>query len=261
RDRDLVEPLIDEFRRRGHAVLRPDKIPHFADVFSESSAAIRSADVVIAILTPGNASVYYEVGIASGAGVPILITAPGEVLIPSDLASVPYVRLTGDVARDAQTIIRRAEQLEGLATTRKDSFDTAEAALQAASRDPAVLEALGPAEFERLLAQLFRERGYEITEADRARHSTIDLVLKSPKEEGIVLVEIKKLARQSRVSVEAVRELLEGVIGMGASAGLLVSTSGFTTAALGLAAGTPIVLRTLEQILAAKSKRELLEKQ
>jgi hypothetical protein len=37
-----------------------------------------------------------------------------------------------------------------------------------------------------------------------------------------------------------------------------MSTSGFTSAAAALAVGAPIVLRTLEQVLAAKSKSELL---
>jgi hypothetical protein len=42
------------------------------------------------------------------------------------------------------------------------------------------------------------------------------------------------------------------------TAGGFMSTSGFTSAAAALAVGAPIVLRTLEQVLAAKSKSELL---
>jgi Restriction endonuclease len=56
-----------------------------------------------------------------------------------------------------------------------------------------------------------------------------------------------------------VRKLLSAVSFLGASSGVLVSTSGFTAAALALAAGTPIVLRTLEEVLAAKSVSELLD--
>src|SRR5438552_5535695 len=96
RDRELVGLIINELLKTGHTVLELDKIPSFANVFSETSAAIHSADVVVAILSSSNASVYYELGIASGAGVPILIAAPAEVIVPSNLASVPYVRLTGD---------------------------------------------------------------------------------------------------------------------------------------------------------------------
>ena len=86
----------------------------------------------------------------------------------------------------------------------------------------------------------------------------VDLVITSPKDNQVMLVEVKKLSRQSRVSVEAVRRLLGAVSIAGAPLGMLVSTSGYTAAALALAAGTPILLRTLEEILAAKSTRELI---
>lgn len=259
RDRDLVAGLVALLREDGHTVLVPSEMKAGANIFAEISAGIRSADVLIAVVTPGNPNIFYEMGLAAGASVPTLITARAGDVLPADLASVPYVQLTGEVLRDAQVIARRAKDLEGLAATKVTHFNSAEAALQAATQDPAVLESLRPADFERLVAELFKERGYEVEATSSIRDTGVDFTIRSKKDRELVLVEVKKLSRQSRVSVEAVRQLLSAVSGLGASVGMLVAPSGFTAAALALAAGTPLLLRTLEEVLAAKSERELLD--
>ena len=258
RDRELVTSVVNLLREDGQEVFVSAELAVTGNFLSEISAAIRSADVLVAVVTAGNPNVFYELGLAVGASVPTLITAHAGEVIPADLASIPYVQLTDDLLRDAQTIVRRAKDLEGLSLTRAARFTSAEAALRAATRDPAVLEALGPAEFERLVVELFRERGYEVATTPATRDAGVDLVITSQRDKKVVLVEVKKLSRQSRVSVEAVRKLLGAVSLMSAPLGMLQATSGFTAAALALAAGTPIVLRTLEEVLAAKSESELL---
>jgi hypothetical protein len=259
RDRDLVHAMAVHLRDDGHSVFRPEEMAAPADLLSEISAALRSADVVVAIVTASNPNVFYELGVAAGANVPTLIAArPGESL-PANLASVPYVQLTGDVLRDANEISRRVKDLEGLSSPKVAEFSSAEGALQAASRDPAVLEALAPRDFERLIARLLQERGYELEEASRDRDAGVDIVARAPGDGQVLLVEVKKLSKQSRVSVDAVRRLLGAVSLATGAVGVLVSTSGFTASAAALAAGAPIVLRTLEEILAARSKRDLLQ--
>ena len=106
RDRDLVASLVTLLREDGHDVFVPMEKIMTGNLLSEISAAIRSADVFVALVTSGNPNVFYELGLASGAGVTILVTAPAGELLPADLVSVPYVQLTGDIIRDAQTIAR-----------------------------------------------------------------------------------------------------------------------------------------------------------
>lgn len=259
RDRELVAGVVALLREDRHEVFVPEEIASTANLLSEISAAIRSADVVVAMVTGGNPNVFYELGLAAGASVPTLITAPPGEPLPADLASVPYAQLTGDILRDAQTIVRRVRELEGRSSAKSMTFSSAEEALRAASQDPAVLEALAPSEFEQLVAKLFKEHGYEVSTTPPIRDAGVDLVVRSPKDNQVLMVQVKKLSRQSRVSVETVRRLLATVSLAQGSLGVLVSTSGFTAAALALAGGTPIVLRTLEQILAARSKTELIE--
>lgn len=258
RDQEFVESVSSHFQNEGHSVFMPTKILAGGNILSEISAAIRSADVLVAVVTTDNPNIFYELGLAAGASVPILIVArPGEH-IPSDLASVPYVQLTGDSLRDAQTIVSRAEELGGSAPARSRIFKSADATLRTASRDPAFLESLSPTDFERLVVELFKERGYEVAATSHTHDIGADIILTSKKNKDNVLVELKKLSRQSRVSVESVRNLLGVVSNFGAAAGVLISTSGFTASALALAAHTSIILRTLDEVLAARSEEELL---
>ncbi|UYO49394.1 restriction endonuclease [Rhodopseudomonas palustris] len=257
RDLEFVESLAGYLRQEGHSVVLPAKLSSGASVQSEISAAIRAADVLVAVLTASTPSIFYELGLATGASIPILITAESSERLPADLASIPYVQLTGDPLRDAQIIVRRIGELEGLTSKKSRKFTSADATLRAASRDPAFLETLSPTDFEQLVGQLFKERGYEVVSGGAVRDSGADIIIRSKKNE-VVLVELKKLNRLSRVSVESVRNLLSTVSNFGASVGMLVSTSGFTASALALAASTTIVLRTLDEILAAQSEDELV---
>src|SRR5438046_1918566 len=92
RDRELADGVVALLRDDGHDVFRPGEIAATTHLLSEISAAIRSADVVVAIVTGGNPNVFYELGLAAGASVPTLITARPSELLPADLATVPYVQ-------------------------------------------------------------------------------------------------------------------------------------------------------------------------
>jgi nucleoside 2-deoxyribosyltransferase len=258
KDSDLVANVEEHLRDSGYDVTSPGSLPSQVDILSAISASIRSADVLLAFVTSTNADTYYELGLAAGANVPMLIVAKAGEPLPLGLSSVPFVQLTGDSLRDAQTIVRRVEDLKGLVASPADELGSGEKALRAAVRDPRVLESIPPIEFERFVAEFFRERGLRVTQTPRF---AADLVVETQGGKETVLVELKKMSRESRVSVEAVRRFLNVVTLFGASSGVLVSTSGFTSAAMALAAGTPIVLRTLEELLAAKSNRELFSKQ
>jgi hypothetical protein len=259
--RDLVNAVMAQLLAVGHSVFRPEDLVDTNDRLSEISAGIRSSDVVFALLaTSSSPNVFFELGVAVGASVPTLIAAPAVELLPANLASVPFVQLTGDLLRDAQEIAIRVNGLEGQSLPRIDDFGTAEAALNAAKDDPSVLEALPPREFESLVAKLFEERGYRVQRTPLSQDTGGDLVVQPPDGTETILVEVKKLSRHSRVSVDAVRKLLGRVLPLSSSTvGMLVSSSGFTSSAVALAAGTPLVLRTLEEVLAAQSSRELVQ--
>jgi len=259
RDRDFVDILARVLRENEHEVNLPADLEAGTNISSAISATVRSADLFIAVVSSANSDIFYEIGLAAGANVPMLIAGSAHESLPADIASVPYVRLTGDDARDAQVVARRVKDLQSEVSGKLTTFDSAEATLRAAARDPQVLESLGPMEFEHLIGQLLKERGFIVEASRTGRDLGADFAIKSDAGREVALVEVKKLSRQSRVPVEAVRNLLSAVSRTGVSRGLLVSTAGYTAAALALAEGAPILLRTLQDVLAAKSLKELLE--
>jgi HJR/Mrr/RecB family endonuclease len=258
KDNELATIVAALLHDAGHEAFTPMEMSAGDNVLAQISAAIRSADLLVAILSGVNPNIFYELGLAAGASVPILLGGHSGQPLPADLATVPYVQFSGDLSRDAQMTVRRAVEFDGLIPSKVVNFGSAEATLRAASVDSALLDSLSPRKFEELVAQVLAEREAEVRIAPQTLDRGVDLIITPKDEERIVVVEVKKYSRQSRVSVEAVRRLLAIVPLLGASAGMLVSTSGFTAAALALAAGTPVVLRSLEELLAAKSVRDLL---
>ena len=256
RDFEFLQMLAELLRDEGHQVFEPASILG-ERISSAISAAIHSADALVAVLTESNPNVFYELGIAAGAGVPIMIASTAEGLVPDALASVPFVKRSGDSLRDAQAIARQLDSLQRVPTPRPTRSSSAEETLREAVRDRTLLESLSPLDFEYLVAELLRERGYVILRRQRD-DAGVDLVATPQSSETRIVFEIKKLSAQSRVSVESVRRLGSAVANAHASLGVLVATGGFTPAALALASGGPILLRTLEELLAANSDNELL---
>jgi Restriction endonuclease/TIR domain len=256
RDRDVAEVASATLRDAGHTVYDPFELRSGVDIHATISASIRSAHAVIAIMTPSSANIFYELGLAAGAGVPTLVASSGGEFLPSDLASLPYVHLSGDHARDAQQIVSRLRDLEGLASAPPSQFSSAKATLKAASREPTLLEALSPEEFEELVARLFREQGYRVEVTPDA--SGVDFTLESQSDRRRVIVQVKKLSRQGRVSITAIRELAAAVTSADGGEGMLIATTRFTAAARAIANESGLILRTLEDILRSDSEETLL---
>ena len=250
RERDLAAALVMQLNADGHEAVHPDELTAQAEYPQQISAALRSADLVVGLLTGINPNVYYELGLAAAAGIPMLIVANSGEWLPTYLTNVPFVGLSGETLRDVQEIGWRVGDFAGLSSSKPETFATAEAALTAASQDTRILEALSALEFERLVAQLYRERGYHVSMTPQTRDSGVDIIVRSPQGDLTILVEVKKFSKQSRVSVEAVRHLLSIVSARNdATKGLLVTTSNFTDAALALGESGPVTLKTLEQFL------------
>ena len=259
REQDMVAAVAEQLRLNGHETTYPNEHTAPSGFLPQISSSLRSADMLLAVVSGANSNVFYELGLAAGAGIPILITAHSGERLPTDLTSVPFVQLTGEIMRDVYEIARRVRDFEGISTPKLGNYTTAEAALKAASQDSGMLEALAPHEFERLVFEFFTEKGFEMLPTPPNRDFGVDVVIQSPEDGQVIFVQVKKLSKQSRVSVEAVRQLLGTVATRsGATKGLLVSTSSFTEAARALGAAGPVALKTLEEFLAAKSRHDLV---
>ena len=260
RDRELVASISEMLSMVGYNVTDSHEVPISESISSWISSQIRSSDAVIAIVSKESTDVFYELGLAMGSGVPLLIAAAKPDLLPSDAASIPLVRLTGNVQRDSQTVVGRLSMIEVQTTFPEPEFVSSEEKLMAAASDPDIMESLVGEDLEQLLAEVLTSRGYSVSlPISRSSAAGYDFVINSPSTGGKILVETKKLSRQGRVSVDAVRQLLSALPVIGDAVCLLVSNTGYTAAASLLAATTGVALRTVREVLDAKSEEDLTE--
>ena len=258
-DRKLVSSLTEAIQKQGNEVIYPFNLEVCKDISTEISTLMCSADIVIALIAVRSANIYLEVGFALGIGTPVIVAVRPGLQLPVDLAAIPFIELTGDITRDTHTIVRRLYDLKITKREIKQDFKSAEDALQAAVRDPEYLASMNPRDFESLIAKLLEDKGYKVNATEEEPDKGFDFVIESQKQKGLIMVEAKKMNKQSKISVESVRRLMSAIqLIAGATTGLLISTSGFTSAALALGAASSITMKTLEDILRAKSEKDII---
>lgn len=89
---------------------------------------------------------------------------------------------------------------------------------------------LHPRAFEELVAELFKDKGYDVEVTPQTRDGGFDIRAYSRSDVGVLLglIECKRFAATSRVLVDIVRGLYGVVENVGANFGLIATTSTFT---------------------------------
>jgi len=247
--RGLVQALERALHDRGDELLSPWRIQTGVEWAEQLSHDIRSSDATVALVGQFNANVLYELGLAAGAGKPVLIATVDQATVPFDVATTPYLRLEGDPEEDARAILRELDMLSLKPPTRVPTFDSAVSGLRALAESPELADLVSPRAFEELLQRYFRDLGYDVrteTTTDLGYNFSIN----GSTENAVVLVQAKKYRSDSRVSLDRVRALAGTVSSVGAAGGLLVTTAGVTAAASELADRTSVMALTLDTLLA-----------
>jgi hypothetical protein len=250
RDRELVLNIKEHLSQRGDQVVDPFAYTVTSQVVSQIHADMQSADVVVFLLNASSPAVYYELGYAVGAGIPVLVASASTELLPMDISALPFVACTGDSFRDAQLIAKGLErfQVKRAETDLSDIVDPGGEWAAVAPDDKELVDSLSPAAFEDMVMDWYTRKGCLIEDKAEAGDRGYDFAIR--KGSRLFLVEVKKMGRQTLVSVDAVRSLLGAIATSGAAGGIIVSTSNFTSAAKELAKESPLALRTFEDLAA-----------
>lgn len=254
--RVTADAIVEELVRRDHNVYTPGRLGDAGQLRRAVTRQLLFADVVVILVDSGGIGAF-ELGFAEGAQLPVVVVAPEPVAIGGDLAAVPLVRLTGNLGADAAAVAELVERVGGEDMERRQVPVVGAGEPHGGEALRELLDGGPTPAFESAVAQWLTELGGSV-ELPPAGDHTYDFILQS--EEGEVLVEAKRYLAQERVSAEAVHALATAVVAADASAGLLVSTSGFTAAAAALAASTRVVLLTTRELLEARSLRSLLRR-
>jgi hypothetical protein len=204
---------------------------------------IAEADAVITIVSGFHPNVFFESGLAAGAGKPLLLVAPRDLPLPSILEGFPLVVTTEDLWIDAETVANRALEMASIQGSYR---------FGAPEHEPTYFE------FEELVSRILAERGFDVSRPDSSRDAGYDL-LAIPSEGGQrILVEVKYWPAQMRVPLGVVRSLSSAIQRHEEAVGMVVSTTPFTPAALELAAQSRILLKTFDELTRAQSVEDVL---
>jgi len=249
--RRLVEQLTATLTEAGHEVSQVDIVGGDADVVELMSSAVRTADVVVALIASGSPNVYFELGLAAGAGVPTILVGPLSGDAPFDLRSMPFVQTTANAAQDTHEVERRIGDVELRTAAPVLITRSAVERLETASVSADAYEAMNPAEFEDLVARALGELGFRVVKPAGEGHAGFDLALKvEGPTGGLWLVECKKYSQQRAVPAAVVRQLAGMVEMHRANGGLLVSGARFTASAHRIAGVSRVNLVRLTDLLA-----------
>ncbi len=105
-------------------------------------------------------------------------------------------------------------------------------------RNPSEVREISPRSFEKLVASIFRNQGFDVELTPQAKDGGFDLLAiqhSSYTGSSHYLVECKRYAEANKVGVDIVRSLYGVVADRNATKGLVVTTSFFTSGARGFA--------------------------
>lgn len=265
-DRDAI--LVDRVKMRLLESPQFDVIDPFdstriaGSLVSQLTSQIQRASIVISFLSTNNPNVWYETGLAIGAGKNTLIVGRESEVLPGDLKLLPFVVLTGEADVDASLIVERLYKFQVREDKRAPHFSSVREKLETYWSDKAYFDSVSPMEFEDLLFEWFRFHGFDPRKADAPDSYGIDLIARSPNNGVNIAVEAKKFSRQSRVSVKEVMSLLGAATLMRVDKAALITSSSFTAAALEMAkrsAGLKLYLLTIDDLLNSSNPAVLFE--
>lgn len=249
---DKARLLTDILRKENITVFSiADELTPGAEWQAELLAMIRRCSLFIAVVDEPAPNVMLEIGYALGAAKPVLLMARRKENIPFDIASLPIVQFDtyelGAVYDVADKLLAR------LGDGDRVPHDLAGGtqALQYLLQHPDYLEEISPKEFEEMVFHHFQELGLDATQTPQNADGGFDILLKDRNTSRSTIVEVKKYARNSKLGVASVHQLLGSLMLTDAASAILVTTGGFSASAISMAqkSSRRIRLLSLEELV------------
>jgi hypothetical protein len=255
---DLDFALVDRVKLRLRGNTQFDIFDSFEAIekggklMPQIASQIQRASIVVSFMSTTNPNVFYEIGLAIGAGKNVLAVGRDPEVMPGDLKLLPFVALSGDIESDAVAIVERLQKLQVREEQPRSQYSSVREKLETYWSDRVYFDSVSPMEFEELLFEWFALNGFNPQKPDQPAAYGIDIIACSPNDRSMIVVEAKKFNHQSRVSVKEVMALLGAATLMKVDKAALITSSSFTAAALEMAKRSPgskLYLLTVDDLL------------
>ncbi len=191
---------------------------------------LKRASVVISFLNERSSNVLFETGYAYGLGKHLILVSDVSTL-PFDLRTVAAIDARSSPSEIAFEIIRAVSRLES--SSWQPNIDVPanlRGMLEASVHRPELFELVSRDAFEKAIVEEFTSRGFGVDFPQGSHESGFDMRVHDPTRRSM-LVEVKKLNPNSKVSISSVQQLLGAAHAYEDSAALLICTSDFTNSA------------------------------
>lgn len=228
---------------------------------SEIQRLIYSSDIVLAVIDSLDPKVYYELGIAIGAGKDVIVAAAQHTPIPFSIQSLPYAKLTGDYIADSLAIIKLINQTATRPQPLRAAPLSTSEELSTFISEPEHFATISHSRFEELIIAKIKKMGFRTHHPTDSRLGSFDFSIDLEEINGICLVETKILSRQGRASIDHVVQLTASAQIMKAAVALFIASSDFTSSALSFASKSepPLKLVTLNQFIKLQTRKDLID--
>jgi hypothetical protein len=244
--------LADALDVEGIEVWRPDRLlpGTGADLTEEILSAIKRCDVFVALIYKAHPNVMYELGYALGAGKSVLLIKGSGGEIPFDVATLPALSIDRFDSRSISEAVQWIKQATVRSRPAVPGFQNAQAMLRRMCEDESFLDGVEPRAFERCIANVLQEKGFDAVLTAGPNDRGIDVEIRDFLPNQTAVVQVKKLNRNSRLSVSEVQRVVDSAVSVRAGRAIIVTSGGFTASAKYFAEESPIrvVLLTIDEL-------------
>jgi hypothetical protein len=199
------------------------------DLHHAITEQINKCSLFICFLQPSNSNVMFELGYALGKNKKIIVVGDLHDL-PSDVRSMIYL------SRDSShyDILDHIEKFLASYTEREPFWGLDPShprdSIATLIERPELLDNIDGREFEELVGQWFREKGYEVENEFYRGDRGYDFLVE-PFKNNKAVVEVKKYKSTSQVPVSVIRQLVGTMSLVQVPVGIVVSSAPFTKSA------------------------------
>ncbi len=208
---ELVTKLGNSLTEEGFDVTsaRDAYLPQ-GDSLTEVRSIISRSDFTIAVLGDKlSVGLVFEIGYTIGLGKDVLIVAPLDLNLSTFLEEVPCIlhqeepELTSALVVSYLKKVKEQKRQLTEHPSRADDQRLAQYQIDVSE----LFDFTSPREFEQRAIEVLLNEGFKLVEAPQ-KDTGFDFAVKAPDSNDLILIEVKMLVKQSRVSVDTVRALL-----------------------------------------------------